>query len=246
MPLLAERSVLSHASSVLWRGLPLVRGFPSQVHVLRRDGDGGFRRGQIHCHVGEVGDDEIEIVDGVKVTNVARTVVDCARTLSREAAVVLADAALERKLVTVGALDDQLVRAARRVGIRQARWVVAFADARSESPGESISRLRIHQFRLPTPDLQVKVRNEKGLLVARCDFGWEDAGTVGEFDGRSKYGRHLRPGESAADAVYREKRREDRIRGCRKEVVRWAWPDCESFGLIADQLRRAFERGSRT
>jgi hypothetical protein len=94
--------------------------------------------------------------------------------------------------------------------------------------------------------LQVKVRNENGLLVARCDFGWEDAGTVGEFDGRSKYGRHLRPGESAADAVYREKRREDRIRGCRKEVVRWAWPDCESFRPIADQLRRAFERGSRT
>ncbi len=35
---------------------------------------------------------------------------------------------------------------------------------------------------------------------------------MGEFDGRIKYGRLLRPGQEAGDAVFEEKRREDAIR----------------------------------
>ena len=118
-PLLAERSVLSHASAVLWRGLPLVGVLPSRVHVLRRDRSGGFRRGQLHCHVGTVDDDEIEIVDGVPVTCVARTVVDCARTLPLEAGLVLADSALRDGQTSRDEMAEQLVRAARRTGIGQ-------------------------------------------------------------------------------------------------------------------------------
>ena len=176
---------------MLWRGLPLVGVLPSRVHVLRRDRSGGFRRGQLHCHVGAVDDDEIEIVDGVPVTCVARTVVDCARTLPLEAGLVLADSALRGGQTTRDEMAEQLVRAAGRTGIGRARWVVAFADERSESPGESISRLRIHQFGLPTPWLQYEIRlpSERRAFT---DFYWEESRTAGEFDGKVKYGRDLR------------------------------------------------------
>ena len=38
-------------------------------------------------------------------------------------------------------------------------------------------------------------------IVGRADFGWQDCSTLGEFDGRGKYGRLLKPGETVAGAV---------------------------------------------
>jgi len=50
---------------------------------------------------------------------------------------------------------------------------------------------------------------------------------VGEFDGKSKYGLWLRPGETAADAVVREKIREDALRAMGFIVIHWTWKDLE-------------------
>jgi hypothetical protein len=53
------------------------------------------------------------------------------------------------------------------------------------------------------------------------DFLWRDQRLVGEFDGKVKYGRLLKPGQSVSDVVYDEKVREDRIRDEDLGVVRW-------------------------
>jgi hypothetical protein len=82
-------------------------------------------------------------------------------------------------------------------------------------------------------------------LVARADFGWELERTLGEFDGKVKYGRLRRPGEEPEDAVFREKVREDRIRDLGFEVVRWTWSDLKQPQVLADRLQRAFARGMR-
>jgi hypothetical protein len=57
---------------------------------------------------------------------------------------------------------------------------------------------------------------------------------------RTKYGRSLKPGQDPAEAVYREKLREDELRGEGLTVVRWTWGDLDVFGPIAARLRRAF------
>jgi hypothetical protein len=44
-------------------------------------------------------------------------------------------------------------------------------------------------------------------MVGRCDLGWEQQRTVGEFDGRVKYGRLLRPGQDPGEAVAQERLR---------------------------------------
>jgi hypothetical protein len=49
-------------------------------------------------------------------------------------------------------------------------------------------------------------------MFARCDFGWPEYRTIGEFDGAEKYGRLLRPGEKPGDKIHREKIREEGIR----------------------------------
>jgi hypothetical protein len=84
-----------------------------------------------------------------------------------------------------------------------------------------------------------------GLLVARTDFGWEEHRLVGEFDGRVKYGRLLRPGQDPGDVVIEEKRREDAVRDEGWRMVRWVWADLSSGHRLAARVRRARERGRR-
>ena len=91
---------------------------------------------------------------------------------------------------------------------------------------------------LPPPTLQHEVPE----LRAVTDFYWEEFRTVGEFDGKVKYGRSLRPGEDPGEAVYREKRREDALRDLGLKVVRWTWDELGTFTAPADRLRRAFAR----
>ena len=69
------------------------------------------------------------------------------------------------------------------------------------------------------------MRTASGGVVGRTDFAWEEQRVVGEFDGRIKYGRLLRPGQDPGDAVFEEKRREDAIRDEGWGVVRWVWSD---------------------
>jgi hypothetical protein len=65
---------------------------------------------------------------------------------------------------------------------------------------------------------------------------------VGEFDGRVKYGRLLRPGQDPGDAVFEEKRREDALRAEDWAVVRWTWADVERPGRLSRWLQRALGR----
>jgi hypothetical protein len=80
-------------------------------------------------------------------------------------------------------------------------------------------------------------------MVGRTDFCWEVHRTLGEFDGRIKYGRLLRPGQDASDVVFDEKRREDALRDLGWQVVRWTWDDLGSPSRLAERISRAFARG---
>jgi hypothetical protein len=154
------------------------------------------------------------------------------------------DAALRRG-AAAEELNACLLRSGRRPGVSKARRAVQFLDARSESPGESLSRVALHLARIAPPTLQYDVREPSGRVVGRADFCWEEHRTLGEFDGRVKYGRLLKPGQTPADAVYAEKTREDALRDLGWQVVRWTYADLKTPDVIAGRLRRAFARGAR-
>ena len=78
------------------------------------------------------------------------------------------------------------------------------------SVGESRSRVAMSRFGVAPPVLQWEVVGPGGVVLGTADFGWPEHGVVGEFDGLVKYGRVLRPGQVPAEAVFAEKRREDR------------------------------------
>ena len=94
------------------------------------------------------------------------------------------------------------------------------------------------RFQVPAPILQWEV--SAPVQIGRTDFAWPERRTVGEFDGRVKYGRLLRPGQQPGDVVFAEKLREDAIRDTGLRVVRWVWDELDGFGAVVARLQRAF------
>lgn len=235
----AADAVVSHVSAAVLHGLT-VWGCPlGRVHVTRPQASGGRRTRRLHVHAAALAPDEVVEIAGVRVTSTARTVVDLARDRPFEQALVTADAALFRNRVIAAELAGAAAAVVGRTGSPNARRVVAAASGLSESPGETRSRVALARAGIPAPVQQYRVR---GL---RADFGWEQFRTVGEFDGKVKYGRGLRPGQDPGDAVFAEKRREDALRDEGLQVVRWVWAELETFDVVAARLWRAFDRGRR-
>jgi hypothetical protein len=243
MPQLGPGAVLSHASAAVLRDLPVWAEALGSVHITRPRRGGGGRRTVLRRHTSPLDPDEVTEVGGWPATVLARTVIDLARSVPFEQGVAAADRALAQGL-DPALLQVALEREAGWPGAGRARRVVAFADGRSESAGESVSRVGLSRLGLMPEDLQLPVL-DGARQVGRVDFAWPGHRTVGEFDGRVKYGRLLKPGEDAGEAVWREKVREDLLRDLGWQVVRWTWADLDHPETIADRLQRAFRRAHR-
>lgn len=238
-------AVVSHMSAAALHGLPVWREHLTRAHLtVSRAGNGKTRR-YVHIHGIPITDEDTAEVGEFRVTSLARTVLDLGCQLDLWRSVAVGDAALRLGL-DPAELTDLLDRAGRRHGVRSARRAAWLLDGRAESPQESRSRVVFHLHGLPKPELQYVVLGRDGEFVARSDFGWPDLRTVGEFDGRIKYGRALRPGQDLEEVLFDEKRREDEVRSLDLQMVRWVSRDLEPpHGLLA-RLHRAFERGRRT
>ena len=222
---LRRPAVVSHQSAAVLHGFPLWRTRLDRVHVTRRPPAWHDTSRILSAHVAQLPDDHLVEVDGVVATSPVRTALDLARTLPFEAAVVVLDAALHEEVLSAEDLRADLPVLAGTPGSRSAVRAVRFSDGRSESVGESRSRVLLHRLGLPPSDIQFRITTPTGLFLARTDFVWEGQRLVGEFDGRVKYGRLLRPGQVPGDAVFEEKRREDAIRDEDYQVVRWTWDE---------------------
>lgn len=236
---LRRPAVISHASAAVMHGLPIWNMDLRLAHFTRAGAAGGYATTRTRMHMAPLSEDEIVEVDGHAVTSVARTVVDLARSEPFEQAVVGGDGALNLGLVTAEELDEARLKLRHHHGFRAAGKAIAFMDHRSESVGESRSRVIMHRLGLPKPDLQRVIR--RGYVkLARVDFHLPEQGVVGEFDGRGKYERGRRAGESQGNVVAREKQRENAIRGTGAEVVRWEWRDLGQPWLIRHKFEEAF------
>lgn len=242
VPLLADASVLSHVSAAVLHGLPVPLTTLNQVHVTRPDAKGRATR-HTHVHGANLPSEDIVHLRGWRVTSLARTVVDSARWLNYADGVAVVDASLHQGL-DPAALNEELVKARRRRNNARARRAVAFGDGRAESAGESRSRVAMAQLGLPMPTLQHEFFRDNGELVARVDFDWEEFGTCGEFDGLVKYGRLLKPGQSAEGVVLYEKQREESLRERGRWVIRWIHTDLKDLRRFRRIVEAGFRYGS--
>lgn len=229
-------AVVSHHSAAALHGLPLLNLGLARVHMTREGTSGGTTSTRRHLHVAPLAPDEITEVDGIPVTTVARTVIDLALSLEFSQAVAIGDNALNNALVTSDDLAEACLRARGRHGIWRAITSVEAMDCRAESPGESLSRLMLHDLGIH-PQLQRVIRRD-GTELARVDFFLEDEGIVGEFDGRQKYegSEELPPPEDPGRVAVAEKVREDALRQCALVVARWGWRDLMQPGALQRKI----------
>ncbi|MDO9379999.1 MAG: type IV toxin-antitoxin system AbiEi family antitoxin domain-containing protein [Nocardioidaceae bacterium] len=242
---LGNRVALSHTTAVLAHGIATVDVDLRTVHALRLDG-GSSRRESGVCHheaksplLPHVARD----AHGQLVVAPAAALRQAATLVDQKRAAVMVDSALHLGLVTVDELTAIERIFERWPQAARFRLVLAFADARAESPGETLVRWICKVFGLPRPELQRVVRDALGV-AGRTDFSWLDGRHLGEFDGKVKYLRLVREGETASDAVVREKAREDRLRATRAGMSRFVWSDVldRNEGRTAERLRREIEQ----
>lgn len=234
--------VLSHQSAAIAWGID-VWGLPlAQVHTTngRSITARSSRRWRVHGTA--LDPDEHTSRDGVGLTTPARTVVDIARSTDFQHAVCVGDSALRRGLVTIGELQESVVRAKHRTGVQNAVDAVAAMTDRSDSVGETRSRLILVDAGF-VPLLNQSVYDDGGAFLGRVDFLLGPPPVVLEFDGVGKYGASAVEIRATALA---EKYREDRIRAVGYPFARWGWDDLSRPAVIVDRVRRALELASRT
>ncbi len=235
-------AVLCLESAAVVLGLPLF-GETRDIHVLADQGEKSRRFGDVCVHASNDSRPVAER-DGILTTDLLATALDLTSVLPPAKAVTVADAALSRfqgGLLQRSAIDDSLASAGGRRGVKRARWAWANADERSESPGESISRMVMAWSGYEIPELQPEFRYEGHL--DRGDFLFSSNGTIGEADGWGKYA--LDDPEIAARRLTEEKRREDRLRRHGHPIARWDLSDALRIEPLCRALSAAGVRPAR-
>lgn len=175
-------------------------------------------------------------VDGMRVTTLSRTVVDCMRKLPFSHALVIADSYLRRTFST----REQLVNLVDKPrhgldGIAHARIVASYADGRAENGGESFARARMIELGFDVPELQVEVYDPVEKRLYRVDFAWtlpDSSRVFGELDGWEKYLNPQMNGGSTVGAFASERQRESRLTLAGGRVVRFRFSQVVDKGYF--------------
>lgn len=235
---------LSHVSAALAHGFQTYQQDLSKVHVLCLDNSVGRTHADVVYHQSAANRAE----DMVKVSNrlvvpATRAALEAAHLTDVRRALVVLDSALHQGATTTDQIIAEYTRTEGNPRTQSLRVAVGLARAGSESVGESLGRYLMWRHHIPEPELQKKVRDQQGELVAQLDWTWAELGLCGEFDGREKYTRYLRPGESVVDVVMREKSREDKVRELTGfKMIRLVWDDLDPRNAerTAARIRRNF------
>jgi hypothetical protein len=229
----------SHHSAAVLHGLHLLGPTPPDVAVTRPPVGSQKGRLGVHLHIAALPPDHVTTRGGIRLTSVARTVVDLDRASSFRSGVVVADSALRSNQTSKAELQSVITDCARWPGISRAKLVVEFADGRSESVLESISRVAFRDQGLPAPELQVWVGGDDEGVIGRADFLWRRYNTIGEADGAVKY-------KDTARAIS-QLRRDAQLRAAGFEVVHFTWDEiARTPSRVAASLREAFCPGGRS
>jgi hypothetical protein len=233
---------LSHVSSLArlgtdWWDLPL-----HVAHLTRLDGRAGRRMPHVRQHRGRVLPGDVEFDDDLAYMSATRTALEMTTIVDVEHSLAIVNDLLHRRLTTKERLQHRYVDMEQWPHTLSTELVLRLCDGRIESIGESRSLHLFFAMGLPGPIPQFEVYDANGRLVARVDFAWPSLGVFVEFDGRVKYERFLRKGETPADAVLRERGRERAVRRVTSwECERLTWYDLEHPEQARSRLWQAFE-----
>lgn len=237
------RVAFSHHSAAVLHGMELWDVDLRSVHVTRSDGTEGRHSAGITHHQGLLLPEHVQTVDGLPVVSAARAALESASLVDVERGLVVVESGLRSGLFDLPELRCRYDEIKGWPGSLGLQLVLGLADERHGSLAETRLHHLIWRAALPPAVPQYEIY-DGDTLIATVDFAWPDLGVILEFDGKVKYEKYLRDGESPADAVFREKRREDRIREVTGwVVVRVTWWDLQHPEQLVARIRRALATG---
>ncbi len=153
---------------------------PLECVVLR----GRARIERPQCDGGErdLASYDVMELGGIRVTTPLRTALDLGCKLRRPDGLAALDMFARLHGITQADLWRSLPRYRGRRGVVRLRGLVPLVDARAESPGESRTRLVIHDAGLPDPVPQFWV-HDRGVPIYRLDLAYPKSRVAVEYDG---------------------------------------------------------------
>ena len=217
--------VVSHYSAAREWGFPIADPWPWAVHLTVGPESAKRTKNGVVVHRYPLANDEIVEHNGIAVTSRLRTLIDLCRVSAFRNAVVALDSALASDAVPLA--KEELVEALEAQGTSRgatrAGRAIAFATSLAGSPGESFSRVLMHELGFPAPELQHEFRIVIGGRRF-ADFWWKYLRLIGEFDGQGKYfDPRYTQGRTPRQVLWDEKQRENELREHDTGLVRWDW-----------------------
>jgi len=213
-------AVISHLTAALLHGLKVPQdGF---VHLIIGR-DARLRWRNVRPHRVEVSDSELEVVDGLLRTTMARTILDCLLWLPDDAGRAMLVDALRRRLVTVDAVGDVLAGSVLRHGIGRAWDVLGDVARDAHSEGEVRLHRLLRSAQVVGWQANVPVYDEEGL-IGYVDVLFARARLVVEMDGAAYH--------SGPEEFQRDRERQNRLIKAGFRILRYTWHD-----LVHEQPR---------
>ena len=189
-------SAASHATAfTIWEFPGYLPGADDPgIHISRQYPHASPRRRGVEAHRAMFRDDEVEFHDGLWITTRARTWLDCARRMSVDELVVVADHLVRiprnefedrtEPYATLPELAAMLERHKGTPGIVKAREALQLARVGADSPQETKLRLACGRAGLPEPALNVPTMLLPG--VSRTpDQSYPEYRVASEYDGET-------------------------------------------------------------
>ena len=205
--------MVSHLTASELHGLPVLQRLRTPVDLTLPPPATAEQPSGVRLHWPLLDPADVTVVQGVGCTTAARSILDVGRAVGqRDWAVVIADAALQRELVTV----DELIGAVDRVAHPQHRrallQMLDRVDGRSRSPKETQVRLILIDGGLPAPEPNWPLRGDDGRVIALGDLVYRRHLIWLEYDGFGSHGRR--------EAFRYDRTRERLIRARGFDVIR--------------------------
>jgi len=166
-----------------------------RVHVFSPPGY-RLRNGLVASGERLLTDRDVAELDGLRVTTALRTACDLGRLLHREQALAAMDALAALGHFSVVDLVREVWRFKGYRGVVQLRALAPLVDPDSQSPGESILRLRWLDLGMPRPICQVPVPSPHGTTWW-LDIGLPELKFAAEYDGEEFHGEEERTHDEA-------------------------------------------------
>jgi hypothetical protein len=197
---------ISHvtAARIRCQILPAWLSDSTELHLSKPRSLPEVRRKGVHGHTVLVREEEIEVVDGIRISTRSRTWLDMARRLSVNELVCMGDELIRTPRVqfedrtepftTLAGLRALVGRHPNLQGVVRARQALDMMRVGADSAPESLLRLAMADAGLPEPALQLALRLHDAMSPT-ADLGYRQRRLAIQYDG----GHHLLDAQALSD-----------------------------------------------